>query len=102
LQPGDADAHTYLAIAYALSGALDNAIEHFRIAVQLKPDSANAQYGLGRAYLEKGRPAEAIPYLESALRLNPDEDLFRSALKEALSMNASSRRSGMTGSMRER
>jgi tetratricopeptide (TPR) repeat protein len=102
LQPGDADAHTYLAIAYALSGALDNAIEHFRIAVQLKPDSANAQYGLGRAYLEKGRPAEAIPYLESAVRLNPDEDLFRSALKEALSMNASGRRSGMTGSMRER
>jgi len=102
LQPGDADAHTYLAIAYAESGALNNAIEHFRIAVQLQPDSANAQYGLGRAYLEKGRPAEAIPYLESAVRLNPDESLFRSALNEALSMNASGGRSGMTGSMRER
>jgi tetratricopeptide (TPR) repeat protein len=102
LQPGDADAHTYLAIAYAESGALDNAIEHFRIAVQLQPDSANAQYGLGRAYLEKGRLAEAIPYLESAVRLNPNESLFRSVLNEALSMNASGRRNGMTGSMRER
>jgi tetratricopeptide (TPR) repeat protein len=102
LQPGDADVHTYLAIAYAESGALDNAIEHFRIALQLQPDSANAQYGLGRAYLEKGRLAEAIPYLESAVRLNPNESLFRSVLNEALSMNASGRRSGMTGSMRER
>ena len=102
LQPGNADAHTYLAIAYAESGALDNAIEHFRIAVQLQPDSANAQYGLGRAYLDKGRLAEAMPHLESAVRLNPDESLYRSALDEALSMNASGRRSGMTGSMRAR
>ncbi len=103
LQPGDADAHTYLAIAYAESGALDNAIEHFRIAVQLQPDSASAQYGLGRAYLDKGRPAEAIPYLEYAVRLHPDESLFRSALNEALSMNASvQRRSGMTGNRGER
>jgi tetratricopeptide (TPR) repeat protein len=102
LQPGNADAHTYLAIVYAESGALDNAIEHFRIAVRLRPDSADAQYGLGRAYLEKGRPAEAIPYLESAVRLNPDASLFRSALNEALSMNASGGNSGVTGSMRER
>jgi protein O-mannosyl-transferase len=102
LQPDDADTHTYLAIVYAESGALDNAIEHFRIAVKLQPDSADAQYGLGRAYLEKGWPAEAIPYLESAVRLNPDESLFRSALNEALSMNASGGKSGKTGSMKER
>jgi tetratricopeptide (TPR) repeat protein len=102
LQPGDADAHTYLAIAYAESGDLNNAIEHFRIAVQLQPDSAIAQYGLGRAYLDKGQLEEAIPYLESAVRLNPDESLFRSALNEALSMNASGRRRGKTGSMRDR
>ncbi|HUI66968.1 MAG TPA: tetratricopeptide repeat protein [Nitrospirota bacterium] len=102
LEPGDVDAHTFLAAAYGESGALDKAIEHYRIVVQLKPDSANAQYGLGRAYLEKGQPAEAIPYLESAVRLKSDESLFRSALNRALSMNTSGRRSGMTGSIRER
>jgi tetratricopeptide (TPR) repeat protein len=102
LQPADVEAHSYLAAAYAESGALDKAIEHFRIVVQLRPDSANAQYDLGTAYLEKGRPAEAIPLLEAAVRLNPDESLFRNALDRALSMNASSRRRGMTGSMRER
>jgi tetratricopeptide (TPR) repeat protein len=102
LQPSNADVHTYMAIAYAEAGFLDNAIEHFRVAVQLQPDSANAQYGLGRAYLDKGWLAEAIPHLESAVRLNPDESLFRSALNEALSMNASGRRNGMTGSLRAR
>jgi tetratricopeptide (TPR) repeat protein len=102
LQPADVDAHSFLAAAYAESGALDKAIEHFRIAVQLQPASANAQYNLGKAYLEKGRPAEAMPHLESAVRLKSDEPLFRSALYRALSMNASGRRSGMTGSMRER
>jgi predicted Zn-dependent protease len=103
LQPGDADAHSLLAAAYAESGLMDKAIEHFRMAVQLQPDSAGAQYELGRAYWESGRPAEAVPHLQSAVRLNPAEPLFRSTLERALSMKAPIRkRDGAGSGVRER
>ena len=45
----DADFHNNLGVALAMQGKLDEAVEHFRRAVELDPDSVEAQTNLATA-----------------------------------------------------
>jgi len=50
-------------------GKLDEAVQHFARALQLKPGLAEAHSGLGGALAAQGRLNEAIPYFQQALAL---------------------------------
>ena len=61
----------------------EEAREHFRQAIQLKPDSSEAQHGLGLSYLSARLPGEAVRPLEEALRLAPADTNVRADLAAA-------------------
>jgi tetratricopeptide (TPR) repeat protein len=51
---------------------LDEAVEHYKRAVQLKPDYPQACYDLGNALARQGKLDQAIENYERALQLKPD------------------------------
>jgi tetratricopeptide (TPR) repeat protein len=53
-------------------GKLDEAIQHFERALQLRPDYADALNNLGFALAKQGRWDEAIQHYERTLQLRPD------------------------------
>ena len=75
-QPKSYEAHYFLALAFAMSGASarDSAVEHFRQAIDLNPGSFDSHAELGRIFLETGKLAEAKTEFEIAARLNPDQE----------------------------
>lgn len=64
--------HYTLGKAYHLQGSTGKAMEHYLIAVTIKPDYANALTGLGRAFKDHGLFYEAIAYHQRVLELKPD------------------------------
>jgi tetratricopeptide (TPR) repeat protein len=56
------------------------ALEHFRIVVDLAPDDANARFYLGLTQLRVGEFGAAIPLLEQALQLDPSLEYIHSPL----------------------
>jgi protein O-mannosyl-transferase len=70
--PGSWMIHNDLGVELGKTGRLDEAIQHFRQAVQLQPDYADALNNLGRALLTEGRAQEAIEHLQQALLLKPN------------------------------
>jgi tetratricopeptide (TPR) repeat protein len=52
-------------------GNLEEAIDHFRQALQIDPDYAEAHGNLGNALLERGALEEALEHYREALRINP-------------------------------
>ncbi len=83
-EPGCARCHTELAIQLASRGDLGGAIDHFREAVELRPDRINGHGNLALALLRAGRSAEAIPHLERVLAASPTSALTRARLGAAL------------------
>jgi tetratricopeptide (TPR) repeat protein len=67
-----ANHHALLAAAYAESGALDQAIEQYRRAVELGPNFADLRYKLARALLESGDVLAAREELERVVRDRPN------------------------------
>lgn len=67
-----ANQHAQLGEAYAEAGALPEAIEEFRRAVNLGPAFHDLRYRLARLLLEAGRPLEAREELERILSEHPD------------------------------
>ena len=61
----------------------DEAIPHFRAALQLNPEFAAAHYGLGVALLQRGQSVDAIRELQRALELDPTSHKARGALDAA-------------------
>ena len=59
---------------------LDEAMTHFRLALEIRPDYAEAENNLGNTLNRMGRPAEAVPHYEKALRLKPNYPTFCSNL----------------------
>ena len=53
-------------------GELDQAIKHYKKAVDVKPDYHAGFYGLGIAYFGKGQFVEAIECFKKAVELKPD------------------------------
>ena len=64
-------AHYNLGIVLREQGDADQAIEHYREAVALRPDYAEAHYNLGRLLVEKGQLDDAIAHYERAASINP-------------------------------
>ena len=55
-----------------MKGAFDEAIGHFRPALQISPDDAKAHAGLGAALGAQGDVSAAIGHYTRALELKPD------------------------------
>ncbi len=72
LRPEFAEAENNLGIALRVLGQLDEALTHFRRAVELNPTFASAQSNLGQLLIDLGKPNEALPHCEEAARLQPD------------------------------
>ncbi len=70
-----------LANALLALGQVENAIQHYRTAIQLKPDYARAHYNLGSALTLRGDLDEAAEHFRTALRLDPDWPEPRRALE---------------------
>jgi glyoxylase-like metal-dependent hydrolase (beta-lactamase superfamily II) len=60
--------------AFLQRDMVDEAVELFRINVELFPDSWNCYDSLGEALLRAGDTAEAVAMYEKSLILNPDND----------------------------
>jgi tetratricopeptide (TPR) repeat protein len=71
--PGCWMAHYNLGIVLSEQGEADQAIEHYRQAVALRPDYAEAHYNLGRLLIEHGQLTDAIVHYEKAAAINPDD-----------------------------
>ena len=70
--PADFEAHYNLAAMLQARGAQAEAIQHFELAVHLRPEDATANNALGASLLAAGRIGEAMPYLYAALRAQRD------------------------------
>ena len=69
--PGCWMAHYNFGIVLSEQGEADQAIDHYRRAVDLRPDYAEAHYNLGRLLVKEGRLDDAIAHYERAAAINP-------------------------------
>ena len=69
----DAETHTSLAHVLQQSRKIDEAQEHYRAALALRPTYREALMGLGSVLSEMGQLQQAIAYFAQAKELNPDE-----------------------------
>lgn len=65
-------AHTNLGQAFYEKGMMDEAIGHYRKALEIEPDQALAHSAIGLALAGTGRPDEALFHLARALEINPN------------------------------
>ena len=65
-------AHNSLGAALFGRGRIDEAMAHYRKALEIKPDDAEANYNLGIALASRGQVNEAFPYFQKAVKINPD------------------------------
>src|SRR5438067_1618274 len=77
-------AHNNLGNALEQKGLLDEAMFHYRKAVELSPDYADAEYNLGRALFRKGQIDEAIACWQKTLSIHPDDADAHANLGDAL------------------
>jgi len=84
--PGCWMAEYNLGLALKNQGQLDQAIAHYRRAINIWPDYVEAHYNLGGAYIEKGEFDEALAEYRRAIEIRPDEadshNNYGSALRE--------------------
>ena len=66
-----ANLHAELGEAYAEAGGVNEAIEQYGRAVQLRPEYVDLRYRLARLRLDAGDPAQARGELEAILELRP-------------------------------
>ena len=65
-------------------GQFDEAIAHYRKALEIKPDYAGAHFNLGMALAGRGQFDEAIAHFQKALEIKPDFARAGAAPLEAL------------------
>jgi protein O-mannosyl-transferase len=66
-------AHNNLGAVLLKKGQLDDAIDHFNKAIEIKSDEASAYANLGNALLNKGELGEAIYQYQKAVELKPGD-----------------------------
>jgi tetratricopeptide (TPR) repeat protein len=64
-------AHGNLGVILANRGRLHEAIEHYRKALETRPDDATVCNNLGCVLVDVGRASEGIEYYQKALKTNP-------------------------------
>jgi tetratricopeptide (TPR) repeat protein len=82
--PNNAAVHDNLAVALSEAGRLQEALRHWRRALEIKPDYAGAHFNLGIALGKAGRAEEAIEQYEQVLRISPDDAASHLNLGNAL------------------
>jgi Tfp pilus assembly protein PilF len=60
-----------MAAAYLSKGMVQKAVDHYEMALRLKPDHLNARLNLGLIYLKKGDTENARRQFQSALSIDP-------------------------------
>jgi tetratricopeptide (TPR) repeat protein len=74
--PNDADARCNLGTSLLQEpGRVDEAVAHFRRALELEPDKVEAYVGLARAETARGRHADAADHWRQVLRFNPSAEV---------------------------
>ena len=71
--PGCWMAHYNLGIVLSAKGETEQAIGHYRRAVDLRPGYAEAHYNLGRLLVERGQFDDAIAHYKKAAAINPTD-----------------------------
>jgi Flp pilus assembly protein TadD len=71
LDPDVSLAHNALGVVAAETGQPDEAIEHWKRAVELNPKEWDTLFNLGKLLRRRGREAEARPYIEQFVRGAP-------------------------------
>ena len=69
MKPNDADAHNNLGFGLSKIGRLEEATEHYKKALQLKPDNAETLMNLALIYAKEDRSAEAVAAGRKCLEL---------------------------------
>jgi Flp pilus assembly protein TadD len=77
-------AHNNLGAFFLKKGRLDDAMDHFTKAIEIKPDEASVLDNLGSALLQKGNLDEAIVLYQKALELKPAQASIHYNLANAL------------------
>lgn len=70
--PANAKAHLMLALSYAKLDKLDQAIEHSRLSLRIRPSYA-AHQNLGLIYAGRGDYEKAVENYQKALRIDPSD-----------------------------
>jgi len=78
--PQSGTPHIGLGDAYRDEDRIDEAIEQYRIGIELMPNAASAHADLGMLYARKGWIEEGIEQLKIALSLDPDSAVARNYL----------------------
>jgi tetratricopeptide (TPR) repeat protein len=76
--PNSARAHWKYGLALDKADRLDEAAEHYRIALRLNPNEKEVHYHLGRLLAGQSQPNEARSELEEALRSDPRKSEYHS------------------------
>jgi Flp pilus assembly protein TadD len=77
-------AHNNLGAFFLKKGRLDDAMDQFTKAIEIKPDEASVLDNLGSALLQKGNLDEAIVLYQKALELKPAQASIHYNLANAL------------------
>lgn len=85
--PKAGSAHNNLACNLAERGRLPEAMEHFKISLELNPNNAAAQRNLGKGLAMTGRFSEAEKHFIRALEIKPDDTETLIAYGQALAAN---------------
>jgi len=70
--PNFAVVHNNLGIALSAEGKIEEAISHYKMAIEINPDYVDAHYNLGNALSAERKIEEAISHYKMAIKLNPD------------------------------
>jgi tetratricopeptide (TPR) repeat protein len=83
-EPGRADAHNMLGLAFQFVGRAAEAAAEFEAALRLRPDYDAARFNLANAQIKAGKLDDAIENLRKLAAANPSDPLPKKRLQEAL------------------
>ncbi len=83
INPTDANSEYELGQVYSLRSDTKQAFEHYKRALNLRPDLVEAHIALAKTLSAMGRPGEALPHLLEAERLDPDNETVHYKLAQA-------------------
>ena len=84
--PDNPRAHELMARVLMDRGRTEEAMQHFRRMLELRPDSGWALQLMGRAVASQGRVDEAMAFYRRSLEVQPDSAEVHSSLANALAM----------------